>query len=129
MAEQKYTKKELFDFLKKHEIDGKVPINALGEIVFDARFPDELFQNAKDRIIKVRDDEKRYKELAGILLEKNQAAFEIVAEINALSDDRIGNFQSIRELEESLVIIQNEVSPIEREFKEIKARIDERNRE
>jgi len=59
MAKKEFTIQELVELLNQHQVDGKLSFNSLGEIIFDSKFPDTLFSNAKDQIIKAREDEQR----------------------------------------------------------------------
>ena len=129
MAKQEFTKQELLDLLNQHTVDGKVSFNSLGEIIFDSKFPDALFSNAKDQIIKARNDENRFKELGEILVTKTQEALEKQKKVVELKENGSTDFQTILDLKEQIVFIENELIPLEKEFWEIKKRIDERKGE
>lgn len=121
-----FSKKELIELLNKYAKGGKVSFNDLGGIIFDTKFPDELFKNAKEQIIKARDDEKKYKELANSILVKTQYALDTQKQIVKLSTQREKNLSEINKLKELLRKIENEINPLEIEFAEVKKRIDER---
>ena len=129
MAKKDFSKKELIELLQKHEVDGRVTFSSLGEIVFDSRFPDELFQNAKGEIVKARDDEKRYKELAQSLQEKYQQLIEKQNKISKLSRNKTENLHKIAELKNKQSQIEIEIEPLETEFNRVKERIEERKGE
>ena len=126
MAKTEFTKQEIINLLNKHAVDKKISFDSLGEIVFDSQFPEELFHNAKEQIIKARDDEKRFKELANILLQKAQSGSEKQKQIVALSLGKLNNSETIESLRQQVKVIEQEMIPLEAELLEIKARIDER---
>jgi len=126
---KEYTKEELIKLLNQHSEDGKVSFGSLGEIIFDSKFPDELFQNAKDQIIEARNDEKIFKEASNILLEKYQEVLRLQKKIIRLSEDKLNNLEQIIKLKKEQAEIEREIEPLESEFKEIQARIKERKGE
>ena len=129
MAKKEFTKQELLELLNQHQVDGKLSFNSLGEIIFDSKFPDTLFSNAKDQIIKAREDEQRFKDLGVILVKKTQEALEKQKKVVALNDNISNNVQTISDLKKQIENIENELIPLENDFWEIKKRIDERKGE
>lgn len=81
MAKNIFTNEEINEFLKNNSISGKVTITDLGKIVFDTNFPAELFENAKNEIIQVRDDSKRHSKLADLISKKLKLAIPIQEKI------------------------------------------------
>ena len=129
MPRKEFTKQELLNLLNKLTVDGKVSFNSFGEIIFDSRFPDELFENAKQGIIEARNDENRFKELASILSEKYKEALSIQKRLTELSENRFDNLINIKTLKNQLSDIEKEIYPLEEEFNIVKKRRSERRGE
>ena len=124
MSNKEFTKQELVELLNKYEVNGKVSFDDLGQIVFDSKFPDELFQNAKEEIIAARNDERRLKELVEIFLPKAQKALVLQQEVVVLCENRLENLARITSLKKQISDLEIEIAPIEKELHEVKKRID-----
>lgn len=126
MKDREFSKQELVKMLLAKSVKEKVSMNDLSEIVFDAQFPNELFANAKDELIKANDDNNRFIELHDIVMEKLKKMSSMQKEILQLSDNKSYNQDKIEQLKKEIAKINQEVSPMENELLEIKARINER---
>jgi hypothetical protein len=126
MSNKEFTKQELLDILNKLTVDGKISFNSFGELIFDSRFPDELFENAKQGIIEARNDEIRFKELAGILADRYKEALAIQKRILELYEDRFNNLFNIKTLKKQISEIDLEIGQLETEFEIIRKRRIER---
>ncbi|HYG14728.1 MAG TPA: hypothetical protein VEC12_03175 [Bacteroidia bacterium] len=129
MNKKEFTKKELVELLSKDAVDGKVSFDNLSKIIFDPRFPEHLFSNATEQIIRARDDHSRYDELSVILVEKYQYCSDLLKQIMDLSRGESNSMTIVSELREQLACIEQEIEPLQMEFDQLKARIAERRGE
>lgn len=67
---EKYTREELAEILKSSSVDGKISQNDLASIIFDERFPDELFMNGSNVMIEYSDKKEKLRNLANSLESK-----------------------------------------------------------
>ncbi|MBK9540065.1 MAG: hypothetical protein IPO12_15175 [Flavobacteriales bacterium] len=63
MSTNEFTKEDLIDWLSKNSVDNKVSVQDVADLVADARFPQDLVQNAVKELAAERDDRNRHKEV------------------------------------------------------------------
>lgn len=125
---KEFTKKELIDFLQTQEIDGKNSLETIAELVFDEKFPKELFENAKNELVKVRDDTQLFSELSNILIPKWKEIIRLREQNRILKDNTELNFEKLQINNARILEIENSIKPLEIEFDILQKRIETRNR-
>lgn len=128
MNMKEFTKEELIQMIQERALDGKVTVDDLGKIIFDSRFPDSLFENAKEQIINARNDSKRAQELSETLLPKYKELQELQRQVIDLTYDRATNAERISVLKKKIEKIEIDIKPLDKEFMEIASRIKEREK-
>ncbi|MEA5401934.1 hypothetical protein VB776_03330 [Arcicella sp. DC2W] len=125
---KEFTKKELIDSLQTQEIDGKNSLEIIAELVFDEKFPKELFENAKNELVKVRDDRQLFSELCIILIPKWKEIKRLREQNIILKDNSELNFEKLQINNASILEIENSIKPLEIKFDILQKRIETRNR-
>lgn len=123
---KEFTKKELIEVLQTQEIDGKISIEAIAELVFDDRFPKELFENAKNELVNDRDDTQLIKKLSIILTPKWEEIMKLRNENIILLGNAHLNSEKLQANKARILEIENIIKPLEIEFDIVKKRIAER---
>jgi hypothetical protein len=123
---QEFTMQELVTLLDAKAVNGKVSLDDIAEIVFDAKFPEHLSKNAVEKLIEYSNDYKRYKELGSLLLPKTQEVLEHQKRIIELNnthptndDDEDKIVNEIYELKLKQKQIEEEIKPLEDEFQNL----------
>lgn len=126
---KEFTKEDILELLEKYSIDNKVSLDDLQSVVFDIRFPKDMFEHALGKLIEDRDDEKRYKELANILQPDVQKLLELQKEIVELTtgtDEE--NYIKIYSLKLEQAEIEKKIAPLEKEFELLNDKINMRHK-
>ena len=119
-----YTKQEILDIFKSISREGKISHESLANLVFDSRFPDDIFHNTAAVIQQASEDPKRIRVVAILLLEKNKEMFAIQEKV--IEAVGRGDFVLAKSLKSKVAEIEHEVAPLDQEFLEIKKRLYQR---
>lgn len=125
---KEFTMQELIALLESKSINGKVSLDDIAEIVFDTKFPEQLSQNAVEKLSECSNDFKRFNELRGILLEKYLEALDyqkMIDEINSKGyinqdeEDKIANEICDLKLKQNDIV--DTIKSLEDEFNNLQA--------
>jgi hypothetical protein len=122
---EEYSKEQLLRYLLQHSVDDKVSLDDLSDLVFDAHFPNHLFDKAKTQLQQTVKDWQRYGQLGAILKPKMQQLMEIERQIIALSENRFDNLVELSQLKKQRRLIEDEVQPLDEEFDALSLKLRE----
>ena len=122
---EEYSRKELLEQFKKYVSDGKVSFEDLSSLVFDAKFPEDLFPEAKGVIVNAVDEHEKFvqekaklREMGKHIQEKILDAKGVLEEIIDLKNQRTQISIRIGDLQSKVAQIEAELEPLENEFAE-----------
>lgn len=130
MPNNEYTTQELIDLVKSKSVNGKLSIENLALIIFDARFPQKLSENAIRELTEASTIYKRYLELANDIFVKYESISELQKQIENINkindgDEEIEDIivDEIMKLKWKQNDIKDLISSLENEFNELNQQI------
>lgn len=111
---QEWSKEELLDAFNRLTVNGMINQEKMAELIFNPRFPQKLKENAESQLIRIRDSDLKYRELAAILVPKVKKIISLYA---ALTDQNTKlDFEAQVEIRNEIKLLEMEIKPLDEEF-------------
>lgn len=120
MKNDEFTEEDLIRFFEKYDQGGKIPAKEFEKIVFDTRFPEHLFESAKEKLKELNESRERYKIVWQLSLENYNEQIKILQEI-------IEIVRSGKEEEETerVLVLEDKVKELKISLKTIEEELEE----
>jgi hypothetical protein len=120
MKKDEFTEEDLMKFFKKYDQGAKFPANEFEKIVFDTRFPQHLFENAKVKLEEIHAARERYKTVWQLRNENYKKQLKIAKEILKIlrSGKEEQEANTVLVLENQLNELKVLLNTLEKELKE-----------
>lgn len=120
MKKDEFTEEDLMKFFEKYDQGGKFPAKEFEKIVFDSRFPQHLFESAKEKLKEIHEERERYKIVWQLRNENHEKQIKIVKETLEIvrSGKEKQEAERILVLEEQLNNLKVSLDKLEKELEE-----------